>query len=93
MRLGQDGGSSPGARDQRCDVLQLEGELAKLATQKLRYGYRRLHAVLERRGHAVSVKRIYRLYAEQGLVVRRRKRLVREQMIRSEERRVGKECQ
>ena len=62
---------------------ELREELVKLARQKPRYGYRRLHAVLERRGHAVNVKRVYRLYAEQGLAVRRRrrKRLVREQLI------------
>ena len=37
-------------------------ELVKLARQKPRYGYRRLHAVLERRSQAVNVKRVYRLY-------------------------------
>lgn len=54
----------------------------KLARQKPRYGSRRLHAVLERRGQAVNVKRVYRLYAEEGLAVRRRrrKRLVRERV-------------
>jgi len=59
---------------------ELRQELVKLARQKPRYGYRRLHAVLERRGQAVNVKRVYRLYAEEGLAVRRRKRkrLVRE---------------
>jgi putative transposase len=64
---------------------ELREELVKLARQKPRYGYRRLHAVLERRGQAVNVKRVYRLYTEQGLAVRRRKRrrLVREQMIES----------
>jgi putative transposase len=62
---------------------ELRDELVKLARQKPRYGYRRLHAVLERRGQAVNVKRVYRLYVEQGLAVRRRrrKRLVREQQI------------
>jgi putative transposase len=42
-----------------------------------------LHAVLERRGQAVNVKRVYRLYVEEGLAVRRRrrKRLVREQLV------------
>lgn len=52
----------------------------RLAAQKPRYGYRRLHAVLKRRGQAVNVKRVYRLYVEQGLAVRRRrrKRLVRD---------------
>jgi len=48
--------------------------LLKLARQKPRFGYRRLHAVLERRGQAVNVKRVYRLYREEGLAVRRRKR-------------------
>jgi putative transposase len=59
---------------------ELREELVKLARQKPRYGYRRLHAVLERRGERVNVKRVYRLYAEEGLAVRRRrrKRLVRE---------------
>ena len=53
---------------------ELREELVKLARAKPRYGYRRLHAVLGRRGHAVNVKRIYRLYADEGLAVRRRKR-------------------
>lgn len=65
--------------------MELREELVKLATQKKRYGYRRLHAVLERRGQAVNVKRVYRLYAEEGLAVRRRrrKRLVRERVAES----------
>ena len=61
---------------------ELREELVKLARQKPRFGYRRLHAVLERRGQAVNVKRVYRLNAEEGLAVRRcrRKRLVRERV-------------
>ena len=39
----------------------LRSELVKLARQKPRYGYRRLHALLSRRGSAVNVKRVYRL--------------------------------
>jgi putative transposase len=59
---------------------ELREELVQLARQKPRFGYRRLHAILERRGQAVNVKRIYRLYTEAGLAVRRRrrKRLVRD---------------
>jgi len=45
-----------------------------LARQKPRYGYRRLHTVLVRRGHDTSVMRLYRLYSEEGLAVRRLKR-------------------
>ena len=53
---------------------QLRGEIIALVRQKPRYGYRRLHAILTRRGWAVSVMRLYRLYGEEGLAVRRLKR-------------------
>jgi putative transposase len=64
--------------------VELREEMVKLARQKPRYGYRRLHALLERSGanqsQPLNVKRVYRLYREEGLSVRRkkRKRLVRE---------------
>jgi putative transposase len=62
---------------------ELRSELVKLARQKPRYGYRRLHVLLERRGYEVNVKRVYRLYLEEGLSVRRkkRKRLVRDRAV------------
>jgi putative transposase len=57
---------------------ELRGEMVKLARQKPRYGYRRLHALLERcganNGEPLNVKRVYRLYLEEGLSVRRKKR-------------------
>jgi putative transposase len=57
----------------------LREELVKLARQKPRYGYRRLHVLLCKRGHPASAQRIYRSYREEQLMVRRprRKRLVR----------------
>jgi putative transposase len=63
--------------------IELREELVKLARQKPRYGYRRLHVLLERRGYEVNVKRVYRLYLEEGLSVRRkkRKRLVRDRAV------------
>lgn len=59
---------------------QLREALVVLARQKPRYGYRRLWAILTRRGWEVNVKRIYRLYRREGLTVRRlkRKRVVRD---------------
>ena len=59
---------------------QLREALLALARQKPRYGYRRLWAILDRRGWKVNVKRIYRLYRAEGLMVRRlkRKRLKRQ---------------
>lgn len=57
----------------------LREALLKLAREKPRYGYRRLWAVLRARGFNVNVKRVYRLYRQEHLAVRRlrRKRLVR----------------
>ena len=61
----------------------LRSELLALARQKPRYGYRRLHVLLVRKGHEVNVKRVYRLYVEEGLSVRRKKRrhLVRDRAL------------
>ena len=53
---------------------ELREVLLTLARQKPRYGYRRLWAVLSRRGHGVNVKRVYRLYRQAHLAVRRLKR-------------------
>lgn len=53
---------------------ELREELVTLARQKPRYGYRRLHVLLERRGQKASVMRLHRLYREEGLAVRRLKR-------------------
>jgi putative transposase len=53
---------------------ELRAKLVELARQKPRFGYRRLHVVLVRRGMVVNVKRIYRLYREEGLMVRRQRR-------------------
>jgi len=57
----------------------LRRDLVDLARQKPRYGYRRLHALLIRSGHSASPQRVYRLYKQEALAVRRlkRKRLTR----------------
>jgi putative transposase len=58
---------------------ELRRELIALARQKPRYGYRRLCALLERKGWTASPQRVYRVYSAEHLAVRRlkRKRLVR----------------
>jgi putative transposase len=58
----------------RSPVLGLRNRIAELATLKRRYGYRRIHVLLRREGWSVNHKRTYRLYREQGLMVRKRKR-------------------
>jgi len=52
----------------------LLSDLRDLAVERPRFGYRRLHALLKRRGHRVNHKRVYRLYKAENLAVRRRKR-------------------
>ncbi len=44
--------------------------LRELAASRVRFGYRRLTVMLRREGWPVNAKRIYRLYAEDGLAVR-----------------------
>jgi putative transposase len=52
----------------------LRTRLRDVAVERLRYGYRRLHVPLQQEGYQVNHKRIYRLYREEGLAVRRRPR-------------------
>ncbi len=52
----------------------LRERLRSLAQERRRFGYRRLGILLKREGWAVNHKRVYRLYGEEGLQVRRRKR-------------------
>ena len=52
----------------------LRARLKELAAKRMRFGYRRLTALLVREGMAVNHKRIYRLYCEEGLAMRIRQR-------------------
>ncbi len=53
---------------------ELRAALRAVALERPRFGYRRLRVMLKRRGWAVNRKRVYRLYREEGLAMRRRKR-------------------
>jgi putative transposase len=53
---------------------RIRAQLQELAVKRPRYGYRRLHALLKRAGEHVNHKRVYRLYRELGLPLRRRRR-------------------
>ena len=50
----------------------LRARLKALAQERRRFGYRRLHVLLRREGHAVNKKCVQRLYREERLTVRRR---------------------
>ncbi len=61
-------------RSRRPSQTELRARLHELAGQRRRWGYRRLHVLLEREGWVVNHKRVHRLYVEEGLQVRRRRR-------------------
>ncbi len=56
------------------DDQTLTGRMMAIAAQKRRYGYRRIHVLLQREGWLANHKRIWRLYSKAGLSVRKRKR-------------------
>ena len=60
-------------RTRRPDDASLRARLRALAQERRRFGYRRLFILLRREGEASGRNRIYRLYREEGLSVRRRK--------------------
>ena len=53
---------------------RLSYRIIELAQQRRRFGYRRIHALLRREGQEVNHKKVYRLYTEAKLAVKRRKR-------------------
>ena len=53
---------------------ELRELLCRLAEQRPRFGYRRLHALVRREGVKANHKRVYRIYHEEGLAMRRRRK-------------------
>nr|WP_322880959.1 IS3 family transposase [Pandoraea sputorum] len=58
----------------RTDDVELTSRMAAIAAQKRRYGYRRIHVLLRREGWLANHKRVWRLYSQAGLSVRKRRR-------------------
>lgn len=69
-------GLQPVARyvSRRAPGTMLRARLRELAGQRKRYGYLRLHVLLPREDLVVNAKRTCRLYEEEGLTVRTKKR-------------------
>jgi putative transposase len=64
--------SSYSYRSRRSDEL-LREKLVRLAGEKPRYGYRRLQVLVEGGGERVNHKRLWRVYREAGLCLKRKK--------------------
>jgi len=60
-------------RSRRPPDVELRTRLRDLANQRRRFGYRRLFILLRDQGEPSGINRIYRLYREEGLIVRKRR--------------------
>ena len=59
-------------RSRRSDDSDLRRRLRQLAAERRRFGYRRLLILLRRQGVVINHKRLFRLYREERLTVRKR---------------------
>ena len=60
-------------RRRRGEDQRLRVRLRELAEARRRFGYRRLQILLQREGWQVNHKRVYRLYVEEKLALRRKR--------------------
>jgi len=60
-------------RDRPPDNPEIRLEMNKIAEKRRRFGYRRIGVMLERKGMVMNEKKLYRIYREEGLSVRRRR--------------------
>lgn len=67
--LGQHRSTQRKVPEGRADDAALTADIVALATQYGRYGYRRIAAMLENAGWAVNVKRVERIWRQEGLKV------------------------
>ncbi len=86
-RLTQSNRSMVRYSSRRLSCAELRQRLCVLAQANIRYGYIRLHILLRREGFAVNRKKVYRLYREEGLKLRvkKRKRMTSVQRVRPAE--------
>src|SRR4051794_33379062 len=56
----------------RVDDGVLRQRMRAIAHERRRFGYRRLHVLLKREGYVINHKKLFRLYREERLTVRRR---------------------
>ncbi|GHE04210.1 DNA-binding protein [Defluviimonas sp. 20V17] len=52
---------------------EIREEMKEIAGKRRRFGYRRIGILLERKGMLMNHKKLYRLYREEGLSVKRRR--------------------
>ena len=66
----------------RADDAGLRQRIREIAQARPRFGYLRIHVMLWREGWTVNKKRVYRLYRDEGLMVRTKQRRKRASQLR-----------
>jgi len=59
-------------QSRRVDDAELRDAIRRVSRERRRFGYRRIHVMIEREGHMVNHKKLRRIYQEEKLQVRRR---------------------
>jgi putative transposase len=75
----------------RTDQAGLERRIREICETRVRYGYRRVHVLLERKGWGTNIKRTYRIYRDLGLQLRNKtpKRRVKAKLREDRQKAVG----
>lgn len=60
-------------RDKPPDIPEAREEMKAIASKRRQFGYRRIGVLLERKGMFMNHKKLYRIYTEEKLGVRRRR--------------------
>ncbi len=71
--LSRDSYRNPPPTDQA--TMELTSKIVEIAQVRRRFGYRRIHDLLRPEFPGVNHKRLYRLYTEANLTVRKRKKV------------------
>ena len=60
-------------REPELDNPEIRSRMRDIASERRRFGYRRIGLMLERKGITMNHKKLRRLYKEEGLAVKRRR--------------------
>lgn len=60
-------------RERPPDHAEIREEMREIAAERRLFGYRHVGVMLERKGHVMNHKKLYRLYRKEGLSVWRRR--------------------
>jgi putative transposase len=71
LRFGRTSHRYQRKRDEQAD---LRMRIKEIAAVRVRYGYKRIYVLLRREGWAINHKRVYRIYCEEGLNLRAKKK-------------------